>query len=150
MRIQRHNSRLFPGRSLEKSNRPIGYRLRHRDVIHFCATGRRLHDSLAVQLLERPRNRVGMRAKLGGQDAAGWQRLAGQLRMAHPRGMMMKLSEPTARLVGAALWIRAPADPIGRMDLLHRLLSWDPARARISPGERIFVLILDVLLGNTP
>ncbi len=64
--------------------------------------------------------------------------------------MLMKLSEPTARVVGAAPWIRALADPIGRMDLLHRLRSWDPARARISPGERIIALILDLLWGNTP
>ena len=63
---------------------------------------------------------------------------------------MMKLSEPTAHVVGAAPFVRALADHVGLIDLLNRLLKWDPARTRISPGERIFVMMVDLLLGKTP
>ena len=52
--------------------------------------------------------------------------------------------------MGAAPFVRALADHIGLIDLLNRLLTWDPARTRIFPGERIFVLMVDLLLGKTP
>lgn len=63
---------------------------------------------------------------------------------------MMTISEPTSRVVGAAPFVRALADHIELMDLLNRLLLWDAARTRISPGERIFAMILDLLMGKMP
>lgn len=54
---------------------------------------------------------------------------------------MMTISEPTSRVVGFAPLVRALADHIELIDLLNRLLVWDPARTRISPAERLFVMI---------
>ncbi|PSR28931.1 MAG: hypothetical protein C7B47_02995, partial [Sulfobacillus thermosulfidooxidans] len=63
---------------------------------------------------------------------------------------MMTISEPTSRVVGAAPFVRALADHIELIDLLNRLLVWDAARTRISPGERLFVMIWDLLMGKMP
>lgn len=63
---------------------------------------------------------------------------------------MMKITELTARVVGAAPIVRALGDHIGFIDLLNRLLPWDPARTKVSPGERIFAMVVDLLMGKRP
>lgn len=63
---------------------------------------------------------------------------------------MIKITELTAKVVGAAPIVRALADHIGFIDVLNRLLPWDPVRTRVSPGERIFALMVDLLMGKRP
>lgn len=58
--------------------------------------------------------------------------------------------EPTARPVGAAPVFRAMADTLDLVGLLNQLLAWDPTQCRVSPGERILLLILDLIAGRSP
>ncbi len=58
--------------------------------------------------------------------------------------------EPTSRAVGAAPLFRALADAIGVVSIVNRLVAWDPRQCRVSPGERILLLLWDILAGNTP
>ncbi len=64
--------------------------------------------------------------------------------------MKIPMVEPSSRTVGAAPIFRHMADEIGMVSLMNRLLPWDPHQCRVSPGERILLLILDVLAGKTP
>ena len=62
----------------------------------------------------------------------------------------MNILTPTSRVVGAAPLFRHLADDIGLVDLINRMVSWDRDQCRISPGERLLALVLDVLLGKSP
>ncbi|MCY0879563.1 MAG: DUF4277 domain-containing protein [Firmicutes bacterium] len=58
--------------------------------------------------------------------------------------------EPTSRAVGAAPLFRPLAEEIGVVSLVNTLVTWDPGQCRVSPGERILLLMLDILAGKTP
>lgn len=64
--------------------------------------------------------------------------------------MTISMIEPTSRPVGAAPLFRQLADDIGWVPLLNQLLPWDARQCRVSPGERLLLLMLDVLAGKTP
>lgn len=64
--------------------------------------------------------------------------------------MIETMQEPTSRTVGAAPLFRQMADEIGLVRLINAMVRWDTRQTAISPGERILVLVLDVLAGKTP
>ncbi len=64
--------------------------------------------------------------------------------------MTISLIEPTGRTVGAAPLFRQFADEIALVPLLNQMLRWDTRQTHVSPGERILLLILDVLAGKSP
>ena len=39
---------------------------------------------------------------------------------------------------------------IGLVDLVNRQVCWDDRQCRVSPGERILMMVLDVLIGRSP
>ncbi|MCY0877993.1 MAG: DUF4277 domain-containing protein [Firmicutes bacterium] len=57
--------------------------------------------------------------------------------------------EPTSRPVGAAPLFRQLAEEIGVVSIVNPLVTWDPRQCRVSPGERILLLMLDILTGKT-
>ncbi len=63
---------------------------------------------------------------------------------------METIQEPTSRTVGAAPLFRRMADEIGLVTLINGMVRWDARQSAVSPGERILVMILDVLAGKTP
>ena len=65
---------------------------------------------------------------------------------------MMKptLNNLTHWVVGAGPLVRQMADEIGLIALVNRMLTWDQIRTKVSPGERIFAMVLDILLGHSP
>ena len=62
----------------------------------------------------------------------------------------MDILEPTSHTVGAGPLFRAMADEIQLVTLISGMVRWDARQSAVSPGERILVLILDVLAGKTP
>lgn len=64
--------------------------------------------------------------------------------------MMDTIQEPTSRTVDAAPLFRQMADEIGLVTLIKAMVRWDVRQSAVSPGERILVMILDVLAGKTP
>ncbi|MCL5972216.1 MAG: DUF4277 domain-containing protein [Firmicutes bacterium] len=42
------------------------------------------------------------------------------------------------------------AEKIGLIEVCNRLLPWDPRQSKVSPGERILAMILDILTGKSP
>lgn len=64
--------------------------------------------------------------------------------------MKQPIFEPQSRVVGAAPLFRQLADEIGVVAIVNQHVRWDPAQCRVSPGERIRVLMLDLLAGHTP
>ena len=65
---------------------------------------------------------------------------------------MMKptLNNLTHWVVGAGPLVRQMADEIGLIALINRMVTWDPVRTKVSPGERIFAMVLDILMGHSP
>ena len=53
-------------------------------------------------------------------------------------------------MVGAAPLVRAMCEAIGLRTLIDQQLEWDEARCKLSPGERIQALILNILTGHQP
>lgn len=53
----------------------------------------------------------------------------------------MSMIEPKGRTVGAAPLFRQFADEIALVPLLNQMLRWDTRQTRVSPGERIVLLI---------
>ena len=45
-------------------------------------------------------------------------------------------------VVGAGPLVRQMADEIGLIALINRMVTWDPVRTKVSPGERIFAMVL--------
>lgn len=64
--------------------------------------------------------------------------------------MLTNIQEPMTRPVGAAPLFRQMADDIHLVPLINQMVRWDDRQTRLSPGERILVLVLDVLSGKTP
>jgi transposase len=64
--------------------------------------------------------------------------------------MKIPMIEPTSRPVGAAPLFRQLADEIGVVSIVNTLVAWDPRQCRVSPGERILLMMLDILAGKTP
>jgi transposase len=64
--------------------------------------------------------------------------------------MLTNIEEPRTRRVGAAPLFRQMADDIHLVPLINQMVRWDDRQTRLSPGERILVLVLDVLSGKTP
>ena len=62
----------------------------------------------------------------------------------------MNILSPPGRVVGAGPLFRQIADDIGLVDVINRQVRWDARQCRVSPGERILVMILDVLTGKSP
>ena len=61
--------------------------------------------------------------------------------------------EPLLRpgvVVGAAPILRALADRIGLVAVVDQLVAWDAERCRLSPGERILALVLNLLTDRQP
>lgn len=61
--------------------------------------------------------------------------------MEHPRA---------GAVVGAGPVIRAMATPIGLVETIDRAVSWDADRCRLSPGERIVALLVNLLTEREP
>ena len=56
----------------------------------------------------------------------------------------------TPRLVGAGPLVRAVCQAIGLQEIIDQHVSWDPARCKLSPGERILALIINILTQHRP
>lgn len=63
--------------------------------------------------------------------------------------MIETLQEPTSRTVGAVPLFRQMAQEVGLVTLINGMVRWDTRQSAVSPGERILVMILDVLAGKT-
>ena len=64
--------------------------------------------------------------------------------------MKIPFVEPTSRPVGAAPLFRQMADDIDLVGIVNRMVRWDTRQSRVSPGERILLLVLDLLSGKSP
>ncbi len=53
-------------------------------------------------------------------------------------------------VVGAAPILRALADRIGLVPVIDQMVAWDPERCRLSPGERVLALVLNLLTDRQP
>jgi hypothetical protein len=53
----------------------------------------------------------------------------------------------TPRTVGAGPLLRALCEELGLRDPIDQVVSWDPQRCKLSPGERIQALVLNVSSG---
>ena len=53
-------------------------------------------------------------------------------------------------VVGAGPILRAVADRIGLVPVIDQAVAWDAERCRLSPGERMFALILNLLTDRQP
>jgi hypothetical protein len=53
-------------------------------------------------------------------------------------------------VVGAGPILRAVADRIGLVSVTDQAVAWDAERCRLSPGERILALILNLLTDRPP
>ena len=62
----------------------------------------------------------------------------------------MNTPPQAAAVVGAGPILAAVARRIGRVATIDQLLTWDATRCRLSPGERILVLILNLLTEREP
>ena len=64
--------------------------------------------------------------------------------------MNIPIQEPAGRPVGAAPLFRHMADTIDLVAIVNRMVPWDRRQCRVSPGERILLLVLDLLSGKSP
>jgi transposase len=55
-----------------------------------------------------------------------------------------------SRVVGPLPVLRQLIQDIGLVEVIDQLVSWDPQRCRLSPGQRIAALILNILGGQLP
>ncbi len=62
----------------------------------------------------------------------------------------MELLPRPGVVVGAAPILRALADRIGLVAVVDQMVAWDPERCRLSPGERILALVLNLLTDRQP
>ncbi len=53
-------------------------------------------------------------------------------------------------VVGAGPLLRAVADRIGLVTVIDQAVAWDATRCRLSPGERVLALILNLLTHRQP
>jgi transposase len=60
------------------------------------------------------------------------------------------MATPEPKLVGAAPLIRAMCEAIGLREVIDENVEWDDRRCKLSPGERIQALVIDVLTGRHP
>jgi transposase len=58
--------------------------------------------------------------------------------------------EVDSRVVGPLPLVAAIIRDLGLIELLDQLLPWDPVRCRLSPGQRIAALIVNMLGGHRP
>lgn len=56
----------------------------------------------------------------------------------------------TPRTVGAGPLLRALCEELGLRDPIDQVVSWDPQRCKLSPGERIQALVLNLLTARQP
>jgi len=61
---------------------------------------------------------------------------------------MIELGE--ARVVGAGPLVGAIAREIGLVEIVDRNVAWDPVRSKLSPGELILALVLNLLTSRQP
>ncbi|MHB8423392.1 MAG: DUF4277 domain-containing protein [Leptospirales bacterium] len=57
---------------------------------------------------------------------------------------------PPAAVVSGAPLIRAMCEEIGLLEIVDRNVSWDRERCRLSPGERILLLVVNLLTCHRP
>lgn len=58
--------------------------------------------------------------------------------------------ETTPRVVGAGPVLRALCEEIGLVGAMDAVVPWDRARCRLSPGERILAVVLNLLTARQP
>jgi hypothetical protein len=58
--------------------------------------------------------------------------------------------ETTPRVVGAGPVLRALCEEIGLVGAIDAVVPWDRVRCRLSPGERILALVLNLLTARQP
>ena len=64
--------------------------------------------------------------------------------------MDMELMTPPGRVVGALPLFRQLAQDIGLVEAINQTVRWDARQCHLSPGERLLVLVLDILGGKSP
>ncbi len=62
----------------------------------------------------------------------------------------MRLLTPPGRVVGALPLFRQLAQDIGLVEAINQTVHWDTRQCHLSPGERLLVLVLDILGGKSP
>ncbi|SMC03499.1 Transposase [Sulfobacillus thermosulfidooxidans DSM 9293] len=62
----------------------------------------------------------------------------------------MNTPMPTPLVVGAGPVIRALCEEIGLVEAVNQTVAWDAQRCHLSPGERIFALIVNLLTARQP
>lgn len=72
------------------------------------------------------------------------------IRVANAEGMTDVIHEPMSHPVGRAPLFRQRGDDIQFVTRINDMVRWDPGQSRVSLGERLLVLVLDVLSGTTP
>nr|WP_242848409.1 IS1634 family transposase [Sulfobacillus thermosulfidooxidans] len=62
----------------------------------------------------------------------------------------MNTPMPTPVVVGAGPVIRALCEEIGFIEAINQTVAWDSQRCHLSPGERIFALVVNLLTARRP
>ena len=62
----------------------------------------------------------------------------------------MSVNMEDVRLVGAAPLVRAMCEAIGLREIIDRHVDWDSMRCKLSPGQRVTALILNILTSRQP
>jgi transposase len=62
----------------------------------------------------------------------------------------MNTEHVESRSVGALPLLRQLSRDIGLVEVIDQLVQWDPTRCRLSPGQRIEALVLNILAGRSP
>lgn len=62
----------------------------------------------------------------------------------------MDMKDVESRSVGALPLLQQISQAIGLVDTINDLVTWDPTRCRLSPGQRIEALVLNILAGRMP
>ena len=62
----------------------------------------------------------------------------------------MELMTPPGRVVGALPLFRQLAQDIGLVEAINQTVRWDARQCHLSPGERLLVLVLDIIGGKSP
>ena len=62
----------------------------------------------------------------------------------------MDTQDVESRAVGALPLLRQLSGDIGLVEVIDTLVQWDPTRCRLSPGQRIEALVLNILAGRRP
>lgn len=64
--------------------------------------------------------------------------------------VLMAVQDLESRVVGALPLLQRISRAIGLVEVIDQLVPWDETRCRISPGQRIEALVLNILAGRFP